>query len=135
MRPFKRRQGWRNDSRGRGGGGGGARSWGPSRKMVPKCLKGPKTTYTTIANAEKQSKSSKKGQFPYTGIGSPGSHPGNGIKGARRGRSLPVPPVYPAMNAASPVSLVFTTFDSRSSRGGRFTPHPTPTPPRGRRGC
>ena len=31
-------QGWRNDSR---GGGGGTRPWGPSRKRVPKCLKGP----------------------------------------------------------------------------------------------
>ena len=41
----------------------GTRSWGPSRKRVPKCIKGPKTTYTTIAVAEKQSKSSKKGPF------------------------------------------------------------------------
>ena len=27
----------------------GTRPWGPSRKRVPKCIKGPKTTYTTIA--------------------------------------------------------------------------------------
>ena len=47
--------GWRNDSR-----GGGTRPWGPSRRRVPKCLKGPKTTYTTIAIAEKQSKRSKQ---------------------------------------------------------------------------
>ena len=46
-------QGWRNDSR---GSGGGTRTWGPSRKRVPKCLKGPKTTYKNIAIAEKQSK-------------------------------------------------------------------------------
>ena len=37
-------QGWINDSR--GGGGGGGLDLGPSRKRVPKCLKGPKTTYT-----------------------------------------------------------------------------------------
>ena len=68
----------------------------PPRKRVPKCLKGPKTTYTTIATAEKQSKRSKKGPFSLY-IGSPWSHPGNGIYGARRGRSLPVSPVSPAM--------------------------------------
>ena len=53
-------QGWRNDSR-----GGGTRPWGPLRKRVSKCLKGPKTTYTTIAIAEKRSKRSKKGPFRY----------------------------------------------------------------------
>ena len=41
----------------------GTRPWGPPRKRVPKCLKGPKTTYTTFAIAEKQSKRSKKGPF------------------------------------------------------------------------
>ena len=45
----------------------GTRPLGPSRKRVPKCIKGRKTTYTTIAVAEKQSKRSKKGPFPYTG--------------------------------------------------------------------
>ena len=79
----------------------GTRPLGPSRKRVPKCLKGPKTTYTTIAIAEKQSKRSKKGPFSL-GIcilGPPGSYPGNGIYGARRGSSLavPPPPVSPAM--------------------------------------
>ena len=33
----------------------GTRPWGPSKKRVPECLKGPKTTYTIIAIAEKQS--------------------------------------------------------------------------------
>ena len=37
----------------------GTRSWEPSRKRVHKCFKGPKTTYTTIAISEKQSKRSK----------------------------------------------------------------------------
>ena len=48
----------------------GTGPWGPPRKRVPKCLKGPKTTYTTIAIAEKQSKRSKKGPFSLY-IGSP----------------------------------------------------------------
>ena len=38
---------------------------GPSRKRVPKCLKGPKTTYTTFIIAKKQSKRSKKGPSYY----------------------------------------------------------------------
>ena len=71
----------------------GTRPWGPSRQRVPKCIKGPKTTYTTIAVAEKQSKKGKKGPFSLY-IGSPGSHPGDGIAGARRGRSLPVHPGF-----------------------------------------
>ena len=71
----------------------GTRPWGPSRKRVPKCIKGPKTIYTTIAVAEKQSKRSKKGPFSLY-IRSPRSHPGDGITGARRGRSLPVHPGF-----------------------------------------
>ena len=46
-------------------GGGGTRPWGPSRKRVPKCLKGPKTTDTTIAIAEKQPKKVKRAHFRY----------------------------------------------------------------------
>ena len=71
----------------------GTRSWGPWRKRVPMCIKGPKTTYTTIAVAEKQSKRSKKGPFSLY-IGFPRSHPGDGINGARRGRSLPEHPGF-----------------------------------------
>ena len=48
----------------------GTRPWGHPRKRVPKCLKGPKTTYSIIEIAEKQSKSSKKGPFSLY-IGSP----------------------------------------------------------------
>ena len=51
--------------------GGGTRPWEPPRKRVPKCLKGPKTTYTTIEIAENQSKISKKGPFSLY-IGPPG---------------------------------------------------------------
>ena len=54
----------------------GTKHWGPSRKMVPECLKGSKTTYTIIAIAEKQSKRSKKGPYSLY-IRSPRSHPGN----------------------------------------------------------
>ena len=50
----------------------GTRPWGPSRKRVPKCIKGPKTTYTTITVAEKQSKRSKKGPFSLYILGPPG---------------------------------------------------------------
>ena len=66
---------------------------GALEERVPKCIKGPKTTHTTIAVAEKQSKKSKKGPFSLY-IGSPRSHPGDGIAGARRGRSLPVHPCF-----------------------------------------
>ena len=75
----------------------GTRPWGPPRKRVPKCLKGPETTYTSIAIAEKQSKRSKKGPFSLY-LGSPWFHPGNGIYGARRGRSFPVPPPPPGFS-------------------------------------
>ena len=74
----------------------GTRPWGPLRKRVPKCSKGPKTTYTTIAVAEKQSKRSKKGPVSLY-IGSSRrwmEDPGDGINGARRGRSLPVHPGF-----------------------------------------
>ena len=84
----------------------GTRPWGPSRKRALECLKSPKTTYTIIAITEKQFKRNKKGPFSLY-IGSPRSHTGNGISGARRGRSLPVPPpppVSPAMTLA-PLSL------------------------------
>ena len=77
-----------------GGGGLSLGPWGPSRKMVPKCIKGPKTIYTTIAVAEKQSKRSRKGPFRYY-IGSPPPVPPRRcINGARRGRSLPVHPGF-----------------------------------------
>ena len=52
-------QGWRNDSR---GGGGGTRPGAP-RKRVSKCLKGPKTTYTSISIAEKTVQEKQKGSI------------------------------------------------------------------------
>ena len=77
----------------------GTRPWGPSRKRVPKCIKGPKTAYTTIAVAEKQSKRSKKGPFSlYI------RPPGDGITGARRGRSLSVHPGFSSHGACRPTA-------------------------------
>ena len=47
---------------------GGLGLRGP-REKGPKCLKGPKTTHTTIAIVEKQSMRSKKGPFSlYIGL-------------------------------------------------------------------
>ena len=62
---------------------------GALEQKGPEYLKGPKIIYRIIGIAEKQSKRSKKGPFSLY-IGPPGSHSGNGIDGARRGRSLPV---------------------------------------------
>ena len=70
---------------------------GPSRKRVPKCIKGPKTTYTTIAVAEKQSKRSKKGPFSLY-IRSPGPTQEMELLGPRGegpSRSTPVSPAMP----------------------------------------
>ena len=86
----------------------GTSPWGPSRKRVPKCLKGPETTYTTIAIAENSPREVKRAHFRYT-LGLPGSHPGNGINGARRGRSLPPPPPPPV----SPAMVIYLPHSSR----------------------
>ena len=72
----------------------GTRLGGPRGKGSPSASRGPKPPIpTTIAVAEKWSKRSKKGRFSLY-IGSPGSHPGYGINGARRGRSLPFHPGF-----------------------------------------
>ena len=71
----------------------GTMPWGPSRKRVPKCIKGPKTTYTTISVAEKKVQEKQKGPI-FVIYWVPRSHPGDGITGARRGRSLPVHPGF-----------------------------------------
>ena len=87
-------QGWRNDSR-----GGGSRPLGPRGKESPgespPGLKRPKTTYTTIAIAEKQSKRSKKGPFSLY-IGSPRVPPRKWNLWGPEGK-VPPPPVSPAM--------------------------------------
>ena len=75
----------------------GTRPWGPPKKRVPKCLKGPKTTYTTIVNAEKQSKRSKRTHFSYI-LGPPGPTQEMKFMGpGGEGPSQSPPPVSPAM--------------------------------------
>ena len=49
----------------------GTRPWGPSRKRVLKCIKWPKTTYTTIAVAENSPREVKRAHFRYI-LGPPG---------------------------------------------------------------
>ena len=49
----------------------GTRPWGPSRKRVPKCIKGPKTTYTTSAVAKNSLREVKRAHFRYI-LGPPG---------------------------------------------------------------
>ena len=49
----------------------GTRPWGPWRKRVPECLKGPKTTYTTIRML-KNSPSEPKGVYIRYILISPG---------------------------------------------------------------
>ena len=101
-------QGWRNDSR----GGGGTSPWEPPRKRVHKCLKGPKTTYTTIAIAEKQSKRGKKGPIFVIYRSPPGTTQKMKLKlmgpGGEGPSRSPPPPVSPAMTRWS------------SSRGDRL---------------
>ena len=72
----------------------GTRPWGPSRKRVPKYLKGPKTTYSTIAIAEKQSKRSKKGPI-WLYIGSPRVPPRKWNLWGPEGKVPPGPPPPP----------------------------------------
>ena len=71
----------------------GTRPWGPSRKRVPKCIKGPKTTYTTIAVAEKQSKRSKKGPFSLYIRSPPGPTQEMELRGLE-GKVPPGPPRF-----------------------------------------
>ena len=80
----------------------GTRPWGPPRKKVPKCLKGPKTTYTTNAIAEKQAKRVKRAHFRY--ILGPPVPPKKwnlwGPEGKVPPSPSPPPPVSPAMPGA-----------------------------------
>ena len=84
-------QGWRNDSR-----GGGTRPWGPRGKRSVSVSKGPKPPIQLLQLLKNSPREAKRVHFRYILV-PPGSHPGNEINGAWRGRSLPVPPVSPAM--------------------------------------
>ena len=72
---------------------------GPRGKGSPSVSKGPKPSIQLLQLLNNSPREVKRAHFRYTYIGSPGSHPGDGIIGSRRGRSFPVPPVSPAMIA------------------------------------
>ena len=74
----------------------GTRPWGPRGKGSPSVSKGPKPPIQLLQLPKNSPREVKRAYFRYI-LGPPWSHPGNGIYGARRGRSLPVPPVSPAM--------------------------------------
>ena len=85
----------------------GTRPWGPSRKRVPKYIKGPKTTYTTIL--KNSSREVKRAHFRHI-LGPPGPtqemellEPG----GEGPSRSTPV---SPAMRLDPPVMIPFILF-------------------------
>ena len=80
-------QDWINDSR-----GGGTRPLGPSRKRSPSVSKGPKPPIQILQLLKNSQSEVKRAHF--RNILAPGSHPENEINGARKGRSLPVPPGF-----------------------------------------
>ena len=72
----------------------GTRPWGPSRKRVPKYLKGPKTTYTTIAIAEKTVKKVKRAHFVIYCVPPGPSQEMELVGPGGEGRSRPPPPGF-----------------------------------------
>ena len=72
-------------------GGGLTRFWGPRGKGSPSVSKGPKPPIQPLQLLKNSPREEKRAHFRHT-LGPPGSHPGNGINGVRRGRSLPPPP-------------------------------------------
>ena len=63
---------------------------GPRGKGSTSVSKGPKAPMQLLQLLKNSPRDIKRAHFRYI-LGPPGSHPGNGINGARRGRSLPVP--------------------------------------------
>ena len=90
---------------------GRTRPWGPSRKRVPKCLKGPKTTYTTFAFAKKHSRS-KRAHFVIYWVppGPTQEMKSMGPGGEGPSRSPPPPPVSPAMISCKRLQLDCTAL-------------------------
>ena len=80
-------QGWRNNSR----CGGGLGLGGHRVKGSPSISKGPKPPIQLLQLLKNSQKEVKRAHFVIYWV-PPGSLPGNGINGARRGRSLPAPP-------------------------------------------
>ena len=89
----------------------GTRPWGPRGKGSPSVSKSPKLPIQLLQLLKNSPREVKRAFFRYIPIGPPGSHPGNGIHGARRGRSLPVPPpVSPAMVDQSVLETALIAF-------------------------
>ena len=78
------------------GGGGGLGLGGPRGQGSSSVSKGPKPPIQLLQLLKNSRREVKRAHFVIYWV-PPGSHPGNGINGARRGRSLPVLPVSPAM--------------------------------------
>ena len=91
--PASATEGWRKYSR---GGGGGLGLEGLREKGSTSVSKGPKLHIQLLQLLKNSPREVKRAHFRYILVPS-GSHPGNEINGPRRGRSLPVPPVSPAM--------------------------------------
>ena len=79
-------------------GGGGLGLRGPRGKGSPSVSKGPKQPIQLLQLLTNSPREVKRAHLRYV-LGPPWSHPGTGIYRARRGRSLPVPPVSPAMDS------------------------------------
>ena len=101
----------------------GTRPWRPPRKRVPKCLKGPKTTYRNIAIAEKQSKGSKMGPFSLYIGSTPSPAQEMEFMGPRGEGPSWFPPVSPAMNCSS-INFAFSALSAHCrdcrSAGSRY---------------
>ena len=69
-------------------GGGGLGLGGPRGNRSTSVSKGPKPPMQLVKLLKNSPREVKRTHFRYA-LGPPGSHPGNEINGARRGRSLP----------------------------------------------
>ena len=94
-------------------GGGGVR-------LGPQVSKRAQNHLYNYCNYWKTVQEMQKGQFSLF-LGSPGSHPGNGINGARRGRFLPV---SPDMRLSSPSLPPPTIASGTPSRPAVASPLP-----------
>ena len=73
---------------------------GPRGKGTLSVSKGPKPPIQLLQLLKNSPREAKRVHFRYILV-TPGSHPGNGIDEARKGMSLEVPPVSPAIFVTS----------------------------------
>ena len=76
---------------------------GPRGKGSPSVSRGPKPPIQLLQLLENSPREVKRAHFRYI-VGPHRSHPGDGINGARRGRSLPVHPGFPSHDTEHPLS-------------------------------